>query len=116
MSNNLPHALTGITGEYYVAAKLSRLGYIASITLRNTQGIDLLVSNQKATRQLAIQVKSNQNDKREWILNTKAEQFVSDTLFYVFVNLVGPSQLPEFFVVPTVRMWLNLFTYHTKNG
>jgi len=37
--------LVGVAGEYFVAAELSSLGYIASITLRNTKGIDILATN-----------------------------------------------------------------------
>lgn len=40
----------GITGEYLVAAELSRRGYVATLTLRNTRGIDILASNSDATR------------------------------------------------------------------
>jgi len=29
---------SGVSGEYFVAAELSRVGYIASITLRKTRG------------------------------------------------------------------------------
>ena len=41
----LPKVLAGVAGEYFVAAELSRRSYIASITLRNTYGVDLLVTN-----------------------------------------------------------------------
>jgi hypothetical protein len=34
----------GVAGEYFVAAELSLRGYIASITLRNTRGIDIIAS------------------------------------------------------------------------
>ena len=34
--------LAGITAQYLVAGELSRRGHIASITLRNTKGIDIL--------------------------------------------------------------------------
>ncbi|WP_082374067.1 hypothetical protein [Ardenticatena maritima] len=100
-SNKLPKGLTGVAGEYFVAAELSRLGYVASITLRNTRGIDILVSNATATRQVAIQVKTNQKSKPEWVLNKKVETFYSDNLFYVFVNLKSPNERPDFYIVPS---------------
>jgi hypothetical protein len=37
--------LIGVAGEYFVAAELSNLGYIASVTLRNTKGIDIIATN-----------------------------------------------------------------------
>lgn len=46
----IPAVLTGVAGEYFVAAELSRRGYIASISLRNTRGIDILATNAAASR------------------------------------------------------------------
>ena len=45
MKNSEAKILSGIAGEYFVAGELSRKGYIASITLRNTAGIDIIASN-----------------------------------------------------------------------
>ena len=56
--NDLPSILVGVSGEYFVAAELSRLGYVASVTLRNTRGIDILATNASASRSVGIQVKS----------------------------------------------------------
>ena len=47
--------LAGVAGEYFVAAELSRRGFIASITLRNTRGIDIVVTNKYATKNVTIQ-------------------------------------------------------------
>jgi hypothetical protein len=91
--------LTGVSGEYFVAAELSRRGYISSVTLKNTKGIDILVANESATKTIGIQVKTSQGDNRAWILNEKAEEFYADNLFYVFVNLIGIGQLPEYYIV-----------------
>ena len=100
----LPKGLSGVAGEYFVASELSRRGYIASITLRNTRGIDILASDADATRQVAIQVKTNQGSKPEWVLNKKAENFYSGNLFYVFVNLKSPEERPDFYIVPSRRV------------
>jgi hypothetical protein len=97
----IPPILCGVAGEYFVAAELSRRGYIASITLRNTRGIDILASNADASRQVGIQVKSNQSQGREWILNQKAEEYSARNLYYVFVNLKEPNEHPDFYVVPS---------------
>ena len=88
----------GISGEYFVAAELSRRGYVASLTLRNTRGIDVLASNADATKSVGIQVKTCQGTKPEWLLNVKAENDSAENLFYVFVCL--PEQgAPSFYVV-----------------
>jgi hypothetical protein len=93
--------LSGVSGEYFVAGELSRRGYIASITLRNTKGIDVLVSNAAATRSVGLQVKTNQGERRGWLLNMKAEDYFADNLFYVFVNLKSNTSRPDYYIVPS---------------
>lgn len=56
--NKVSTILAGVSGEYFVAHELSRRGYICSVTLKNTKGIDILVCNEEATKTLGIQVKT----------------------------------------------------------
>jgi len=79
--------LTGISGEYYVAGELSRLGHIASITLGNTRGIDILCSNSDASKHVSIQVKTSKKPKNSWMLDKKSEEYYSPKHFYVFCFL-----------------------------
>ena len=99
MTQPLSEILSGVSGEYFVAAELSRHGYIASITLRNTRGVDIIASNETGSRTVSIQVKTNQGSPKQWLLSRKAESDTSDNLFYVFVNLNGHSGTPEYHVV-----------------
>lgn len=97
-----PSTLTGMAGEYAVAAELCRRGYIASITLKNAQSIDILVSNLSATKTAAIQVKTMSKKTNHWLLNKKSEKIFSKRLFYVFVNLSSElSRYPRFYIVPS---------------
>lgn len=96
----LSSTLSGIAGEYFVAAELSRRGCIASVTLRNTHGVDILASNANGTKTVAIQVKTRQKRGKKLVMNEKAEvENVAETLFYVFVSLNGLEQ-PTFHIVP----------------
>lgn len=97
----IPSILVGVAGEYFVAAELSRRGYIASISLRNTRGIDILATNQSASRSITIQCKSKQVARKTWPLNEKNEGFVSDDHFYVFVRFDGLQELPSYHIVPS---------------
>ena len=90
---------TGVSGEYFVAAELSRRGFVASLTLRNTRGIDVLASNADATKSVGIQVKTCSGTKPDWILNKKAEVDLAENLFYIFVCLPVRGE-PSFYVVP----------------
>jgi hypothetical protein len=89
----------GIAGEYFVAAELSRRGYVAFLTLRNTRGIDVLASNTNATKSVGIQVKTCQGSQPKWLLNAKAEADSAEKLCYVFVCL-PERDAPSFYVVP----------------
>jgi len=89
----------GIAGEYFVAAELSRRGYVASMTLRNTPGIDILASNEEATKSVGIQVKTTQGRNPGWMMSKKAEQKITGHLFYVLVCLT-PNSRPAYYVVP----------------
>ena len=101
--SRLTPVLSGVAGEYFVAAELSRRGYVASVTLRNTRGIDILASNANATRSVGIQVKTRQDAGRTWVLTKKAEDAprrgTESNLFYVFVSLNGRGA-PSFHIVP----------------
>lgn len=108
----IPPLLAGVAGEYFVAAELSRLGHIASISLRNTRGIDILAANQEGTRSITIQCKTNQLGKKTWVLNEKSEHFLSPTHFYVFVALGGLLARPAFHVVPSSAVAAHTTTTH----
>lgn len=108
----LSKQLSGIAGEYYVAAELSRRGYLAAITLRNSDGIDILVSNQSGERTFSIQVKTTQN-KRKWILGKKVEEDTAANKFYIFVNIPNElNSLPEYLIVRAKDLAKNIFEGH----
>ncbi|MAU01198.1 MAG: aspartate ammonia-lyase [Anaerolineaceae bacterium] len=101
MNKKLESTLVGVAGEYLVAGELTLRGYIASITLRNSRGIDIIASNADGSSSVSIQVKTNSDGKKSWILNKKAESFYSSNHYYVFVALQGLEQRPSFHIVPS---------------
>ena len=97
----IPSLIAGVAGEYFVAAELSRRGIIASISLRNTRGIDILATDADGTRSITVQCKTSQKGKAEWILNEKVESFTAPNHYYVFVLLRGTDERPSFHIVPS---------------
>jgi hypothetical protein len=97
----LSTGLSGIAGEYFVAAELSRRGFMASITLRNSDSIDIHASKLSENKIFAIQVKTNQAGKRSWVLNKKAENHIKDNFYFIFVSLRGEYERAEYFIVPS---------------
>jgi len=111
INEKLSSVLSGVAGEYFVAGELSKRGYIASITLRNTKGVDILCSNSDASKSVAIQVKTNRRSNRDWILNVKSEDYYADNLYYVFVNLNDNETAPDYFIVSSIDV-----AKHTKES
>lgn len=50
--------MTGLAGEYMVAAKMNLRGWIANLTLKNFPGIDIFGLNPETGQHIGIQVKS----------------------------------------------------------
>ncbi len=99
MKFKLESTLVGVAGEYLVAGELTLRGYIASITLRNSRGIDIVASNSDGTKSVSIQVKTNSKGENKWILNKKSETFFSDHHYYIFVSLKTLGTRPQFYIV-----------------
>jgi hypothetical protein len=95
------HGLSGGAGEYYVCAELSTRGFIAALTLKNTEGVDILASRPNSGRAVTIQVKTIQGANRKWVMNMKHEKIVQSDLFYVFVRLGDVGRRPDSHVVPS---------------
>ena len=74
--SELEPTLVGVSGEYFVAAELSIRGYLASVTLRNSRGIDIIASNSNASRSVSIQVKTSKKGSPRWILTKKADSLL----------------------------------------
>lgn len=99
----------GVAGEYFVMAELTRRGYVASPTSKNTKAIDLLVSDKNGKQLAAIQVKICDNPKQQkWKMSKSVEQNDEANLYYVFVNMNGGAE-PSYYVVPSryvaYRVW-----------
>lgn len=91
----------GIAGEFFVAAELTRQGYVASLTSKNTKKIDLLASSKDGKRCICIQIKTCSNKNlNKWKMSKSSEQGASKNLFYVLVNLCE-DETPRFFVIPS---------------
>jgi len=91
-------SISGAAGAYFVAGELSRQGYIALTTTRNTKGVDLIVSNVSFSKTVYLQVKTNSGKYDFWIVGKPKS---GENLFYVFVNLRTDQERPEYYVVPS---------------
>lgn len=97
--------ITGVAGEYFVAAELSRRGWIATMTIKNTPNIDIIATTIDGRRSLSIQVKTRSTGNRQgWILNKGIETLVPGHNFLIaFVDLKGNDDRPDYFIIPKNR-------------
>lgn len=114
MKEKLESTLVGVAGEYLVAGELSLRGYIASITLRSSRGIDIIASNADGTKSISIQVKTNSKGENKWVLNKKSETYYSDNHFYILVALREISERPQYYIVPSKIVAEYISTNHLE--
>ncbi len=108
MTESLSKGLTGIAGEYYAAAELSVRGFMAAVTLRNNESIDILAYRQADGKQFAIQVKTVRHGSPKWPLNKKAESDFKDNKFYIFVQLKSDLTRPDFYIISSQELAENI--------
>lgn len=96
--------LIGAAGEYYVAAELSRAGWLATVTIKNSPGLDVLaVEPPPGDRSVAIQVKTT--TKAHWVIPTpRPDGQRRPDEFFVLVRIRGDQERPDFYVVPAELM------------
>ena len=100
-------AITGMRGVYLVAAELSKLGFIVSLTSRGAQGADLLVTDQKCQQAFTVQVKTDATGGSFWLVGKKAKEVVSRSHVYVLVRIRNPKkdgEVVEYYVVRSAML------------
>ncbi len=133
--NKRTGALTGASGTYFVASKLTFYNFHAAITFGNAPMVDILVSRADGGASLALQVKTTETairtrgrgknkkfDHYEWDAGYKAAHTARKNLFYAFVDLKGFKTIPDVFLVPSTFLvkWfkphgnLKRYRFHPK--
>ncbi|HVP48543.1 MAG TPA: hypothetical protein VMT32_18235 [Bryobacteraceae bacterium] len=94
--------ITGVAGEYFTAAELSRRGWIAVLTLKNTPNIDLIATTPDGKRTVNIQVKTRSvRNRYGWVFSKNIESTVrGDNFYLVLVDLQGIDLKPDYYIIP----------------
>jgi hypothetical protein len=105
----IPTGLTGAAGEYYVAAELSRRGWLATVTIKNAPGTDVLAQRSDRRRIVAIQTKTASGGTNFRVTQKDEAQGERDNEWYVLVGLRGEHERPKYYILP--RHVLGALTY-----
>jgi hypothetical protein len=101
---------TGLAGEFFTLAQLTRKGLVATLTLGNTKGVDILVTNQEINKLYKVEVKTSVTKPgratlfgdgyfHSWPMSKKHESIIDENLIYCFIKLRREEELPLFFIV-----------------
>ena len=94
--------IIGVAGEYFVAAELSQMGIVATLTLKNTPSVDILATNLDSGEFANIQVKTMSPENNSgWRLSEKDErESTIKNYYYILANLKGSGNIPEYYIFP----------------
>jgi hypothetical protein len=87
----------GMSGEYFVAAQLQRLGLSASVTYGNAKSADVVVFTEGSDRVVVVVVKTTRQP--EWVVGGRTP--AKSEKPWVFVHLPKESEEPPKFFVLT---------------
>jgi len=91
-------SLIGAAGVHFVVSELSLRGRIALPTIRNTAGVDVVVTNKAGTWQANLQVKSSRSHVGFWPIGKKYKDWVGENNYYVFVRYNPTTRALEAFL------------------
>lgn len=79
-------SLIGAAGVHFVVSELSLRGLIALPTIRNTAGVDVVLTNKAGTWYANLQVKTSRNRVGFWPIGKKYGDWVGPNNHYAFVR------------------------------
>jgi len=108
-------SLTGAAGEHYVIFRLLSMGYIAGLAPEGAPSADIIVTDIKTRKSVAIQVKTRMQKGFDngWHMKEKHELISEDNLYYCFVDLPEDSHsAPTVYVLPSKVVAEALYQVH----
>jgi hypothetical protein len=97
-NKKLQNNLIGVAGVYFVVSELTLRGLIALPTIRNTAGIDILVSEPDGSGQASIQVKTSLKKVDFWPTSRPEKCLTGPRSFYVFLRYLPEEKSFEAFL------------------
>ncbi len=113
MATRTQTGLIGVAGEYHVAAQLSMRDWLATVTIKNAPGTDVLAQHPPSGRLVSIQTKTTSIPNASFMLGKKDEEpDQRDSSWFVLVAMDGPDRRPDFYVLPRNHVSAMLWVGH----
>lgn len=97
-SEKINNCLIGNSGVHWVVSELSLRGLIALPTMRNTAGIDIVVTNQEGSWHANLQVKTSKKKVKFWPIGTRYKELKGKRNYYVFLRYLKDESCFEAFL------------------
>ena len=88
--------ITGISGEFFVAAELAKRNFQVSLTIGNAKSVDLFATNIKSGKIFEIEVKTLRKGPNCFSLKTSR---ISPNKIFIFVYLNSIDTPPDYFIL-----------------
>ena len=106
--------LTGAAGEYYVAAELSLRGWLATPTIKNAPGTDVLAQYREKGIIVAIQTKTASYGNQFQVSSAIELPSTAENEWVVLVKLQEVGIRPRFFVLPHNHLAAASYAQHAR--
>jgi len=111
MNKSVPAAFAGNAGEFFVLAELTRRGWIAALTPRNSRAYDILAERDGKFAAIRVKTKRSAFPVFRWNAKPNGEIFLElmqQNDFCVLVDILEEGVSPLYYVVPTpiIDKWL----------
>lgn len=91
----------GNAGEYYIAARLSALNFVSTITLGRAEKYDILALS-PGGKLVKLSIKTTQlKNAIDFPLSVKDEHGAAGDFYYAFVKLNKFEKEPDFWIIPS---------------
>lgn len=106
--------ITGAAGEFHVAAELSRRGWLATVTIKNSPDTDVLAQDPETERLIAVQTKTASPGSWFRLKDKNEAPSARDGLWFVLVALRGEAERPAFYVIPRDHLAAMIYADHRE--
>jgi hypothetical protein len=101
--------ITGLAGEYFVAAELLKRNYQVAMTLGNAKAIDLIATCQESGKTFEVQVKTLRKKPNCFTLHTSK---IGPEHIYIFVYLNKEEEQTDYHIVKGSQLLSNKKHYY----
>jgi hypothetical protein len=110
--NKISKNQIALAGEFAVLSQLALHGFDANLTLGNTKGVDILLSDPETGKMRRIEVKTHSHNRvfmnkrlgkivGKWRMGDKHEEMCDKDLFFCFVTIEDKTDDFDFYIVPS---------------